>query len=147
MNQHKQSFVRSGRGWNLKPLSVGGLMLLFASLALVAPVWAGENGHKHDHNPDKQLEKLTKRLGLSEEQQAKIKPLLEQKAQQLDALHQQMKDVRQKTRGQIEAELTPDQVKAFQEHQEKRKERKESRKEKHREKHKKGGHGDEPSHE
>jgi len=103
------------------------------------PGWSGEGKHHHKHNPEKQLKKLTKRLGLTEAQQVKIKPILEQKAQQLNALHQQMKDVRQNSRAQIESELTPEQIATFKELREKRKERREAHKEKN-EKGKKGKH-------
>lgn len=144
MDQNTQVFGRQSRVVNVRPSFIGVLILSFCSLVLVSSGWAGKDGHRHDHNPEKHLAKMTERLGLSEAQQAKIKPLLEQKAQQLEALHQQMKDVRHNTRTQIESELTPDQLKTFKEFQEERKERMKSHKDKHDEgyngKHKKGGH-------
>ncbi|MDA0739232.1 MAG: periplasmic heavy metal sensor [Nitrospirae bacterium] len=144
MDQRRQVFGEQSRVVNFRASFIWGLTLAFCSLVLVSSGWAGEDGHRHDHNPEKHLAKMTERLGLTESQQAKIKPLLEQKAQQLEALHQQMKDVRQNTRTQLESELTPDQLKIFKEFQEERKERMKSHKDKHDEgykgKHKKGGH-------
>ncbi len=98
MDQHRQMCHRQSVVGTIMPFFMGMLTLVFCSLVLVSPGWTGEDGYRHNHNPEKQLQKLTKRLGLTEAQQAKIKPLLEQKAQQLEALHQQMKDIRQKTR-------------------------------------------------
>ena len=140
INQVSGSQTRIER---VRPYFMAVLILASFSLVFTATGWTGGNGHRHDHNPEKQLKKLTERLGLTEAQQAKVKPLLEQKAQQLGALHQQMKDVRQKTRAQIEAELTPEQISTFKEFREKRKAHKEAHKEKHgkgyKGKHKKGG--------
>lgn len=116
---------------------MGVLTLVFCALVFAVPGWSGEGKPHHKHNPEKQLKKLTKQLGLTEEQQVKIKPILEQKAQQLNALHLQMKEVRQHSRAQIESELTPDQVATFKELREKRKERREAHKEKHKKHHKK----------
>lgn len=144
MDHKHQHYSRQSRVVTSMPFYMGILTLAFCSFLLVSAGWTGEEGHRYGHNPEKQLKKLTKRLGLTEAQQAKIKPLLEQKVQQLQALHQQMKDVRQKTRAQIESELTPEQISAFNEFREKRKEHKEAHKEKHgkgyKGKHKKGGH-------
>ena len=144
MDQPMQGFCRQSRIMSIGPSFIGVLILAFCSFVVISPGWTGEGGHRHDHNPEKHLEKMTKRLGLSADQQAKIKPVLEQKAQQMEALHQQMKDVRQKANAQIESVLTPDQLKTFKEFQEERKERMRAYKGKHGEgykgKHKKGGY-------
>ncbi|MDT7040977.1 hypothetical protein [Candidatus Nitronereus thalassa] len=83
---HHRIFGTGRSGETLKSF-MGALALTVCSLVLVAAGWAGEGGHKHDHSPDKQIAKLTKRLGLSDAQQAKIKPILEDKAKKLDALY------------------------------------------------------------
>jgi len=145
MNQLRQVYRRQSEVVTIMPFFMGVLTLALFILVFVGPGWTGEKGRPHVHNPEKQLKKLTERLGLTEVQQAKIKPLLEQKAQQLEALHQQMKDVRQKTRAQIESELTAEQISTFNELREKRKEHKKSHKGNRgkgdKGKHNKGGYG------
>ena len=147
---HHRIHVSGRSGKTLKSF-MGVLTLTVCSLVLVSAGWAEEGGYRHDHNPDKQLAKLTKKLGLSDAQQAKIKPILEEKAKKLNALHQEMKSIHQNTAAQIEAELTPDQVKAFKELREKRKEAREKYQEKHGKGHKgkmhKDRHHDDDDHE
>jgi len=113
------------------------LMVLVSGVLVAAPGWAGDKGKHHGHDPEKKLQKLTKKLELTEEQQAKVKPILEQKHQQLQALHKQMKEIRMNARAQIEAELTPEQVAKLKELRDKHKQCKEGKKGKHGKKHKK----------
>ncbi|GJL52025.1 periplasmic heavy metal sensor [Candidatus Nitrospira salsa] len=113
------------------------LMVLVSGVLVAAPGWAGDKGKHHGHDPEKKLQKLTKKLELTEEQQAKVKPILEQKHQQLQALHKQMKEIRMNARAQIEAELTPEQVGKLKELRDKHKQCKEGKKGKHGKKHKK----------
>ena len=99
--------------------------------------WAGGGGHGHKHDPKTKLEWMTKKLDLTKEQQDKILPILQDKHQKMEALHNQMKEVRKNAMSRVEAELTPDQKETFQKLREKRKEKMKE----YREKHKKGkGH-------
>jgi len=94
--------------------------------------WA--DGDKHGgygHDPKSHVEYLTKKLDLTKEQQEKILPIMEDKHQKMEALHNQMKEIRQQAMGKIEAELTPDQQKKWQEMQKERKEKMKEYREKH----------------
>jgi len=103
------------------------VLTLFSFCLLIAhPGWAAEGMHRHD--PQKQLDRLTTRLGLTDAQQATIKPILEQKSQKIQALREQMKEARHMASGQIEAELTSDQLQTYKQLLEERKKRRENRK-------------------
>ena len=108
------------------PGFIGALTLFSFCFMFAATAWAGAGMHKHD--PQKQLDRLTQRLGLTDAQQAMIKPILEQKAQKIEAFREQMKEARQIASGQIEAELTSDQLQTYKQLQEERKKRREDRK-------------------
>ena len=107
------------------PGFIGALTLFFFCCIFAASAWAGDGMHRHD--PQKQLNRLTERLGLTDAQQAMIKPILEQKAQKIQALREQMKEARHIARGQIEAELTSDQLQTYKQLLEERKKRRENR--------------------
>ncbi len=126
----------------MKTIVMGALVLLVSGLLVVTPGLAGGKGKHHGHNPEKKLQKLTKRLGLSKEQQAKVKPILEQKHHKLQELHKQMKQVRKNARAQIEELLNPEQVEKYQHMREKYKQGKKNGKGKHGKKHKRGHHND-----
>ncbi len=75
-------------------------------------------------NPDRQLERLTKELGLSSDQQAQIKPLLVDRQQKMQALfqdqslsqddrRQKMRSIGEASRASIKALLTDDQKQKF----------------------------------
>ncbi|MHA6205712.1 hypothetical protein ACXU4B_14905 [Dyella soli] len=57
----------------------------FAQQGTPAPAAAG-NQHMHAFDPQQQLQRLTRQLQLTPDQQAKIGPLLQQRDQQLQAL-------------------------------------------------------------
>jgi Spy/CpxP family protein refolding chaperone len=89
-----------------------------------APAPGGTPAHAGRFNPHRMLRMLTERLNLTNDQQAKILPLLQAQADQLGALHndtslsdddkhQQMRAIMQTTRGQIRALLTPGQQPIF----------------------------------
>jgi len=63
------------------------------------------------------LEHMTKNLGLTPEQQAKIQPILDQAKPQVQAIHedakQKIKAIRDNARTQIRAVLTPEQQQKF----------------------------------
>lgn len=84
-------------------------------------------GH-HMMSPDQRLQHMTRQLDLNDDQQQKIKPMLEQEQQQLQALHQdtsmsrqdrmsKMMQIRQSTNDEINKVLSADQQKKFQEMQ------------------------------
>ncbi len=88
---------------------------------------AGPGGGAPRRGPmttEQRLQHLTKALNLTEDQQMKIKPILENETQQLQALHQdtsiaqqdrwpKMKAIRDNTTSQITPILTPDQQKKY----------------------------------
>jgi protein CpxP len=92
------------------------------------PEGAGPGGppRRGPMTTEQRLQHLTKALNLTEEQQTKIKPILENESQQLQALHQdtsvaqqdrwpKMKAIRDNTTSQITPILTPDQQKKYEE--------------------------------
>lgn len=81
-------------------------------------------GHRGMMSPDQRLAHLTKTLSLTSDQQAKIKPMLEQEQQQMQSLHQDTSmapadrrskamQIRQGTNDQIKSVLTADQQTKF----------------------------------
>jgi|GEM_PF-2943741 len=119
-------------------------LLLICALSLFgASAWADEGGHGYGHDPKSHLEHLTKKLDLTKEQQDKILPILQDKHEKMEALHAQMKEMRQQAMGKIEAELTPEQQTKWKEMQEERQEKMKEYKGKHEKGkgHEKGKHG------
>jgi Spy/CpxP family protein refolding chaperone len=113
--------------------------LLSTALVLSAgAAWAGGDGHGYKHDPKSKLERMTKKLDLTQEQQDKILPILQDKHQKMEALHNQMKEVRQNAMSQIEAQLTPEQQEKFQKSREERKKKMKEYREKHGKGHKNG---------
>jgi Spy/CpxP family protein refolding chaperone len=98
-------------------LSLGGLVYLQAKEP-------GEHGLKHEHhgpgpghamgNP---LEHLSKDLNLTDEQKAKVQPIIDQTKPQLEAIHQEamqkMQALLESTGAQIRPLLTPPQQQKF----------------------------------
>lgn len=116
-------------------------LLVICSFGLFgSAAWADDDGHGYKHDPKSRLERLTKKLDLTKEQQDKILPIIEEKHQKMQGLHEQMKEIRQHYMGKIEAELTPDQQKKWKEMQEERAEKMKEYQEKHG-KGKEQGHG------
>ena len=105
---------------------VGSAMILGVGAA-----WAGGGGHGYKHDPKSVLERMTEKLDLTQEQQDKILPILEDKHEKMEALHNQMKEMRQNAMSQIEAQLTPEQQEKFRKAREERKEKMKEYKEKH----------------
>ena len=85
----------------------------------------GRHGQMMGGNPDQHLQMLTKQLNLTQEQQDKIRPILQDqhtKMQQMmqnnqnasqDDRRSQMKELHENTVSQIKAVLNPDQQKKF----------------------------------
>ncbi len=87
----------------------------------------GGMGH-HMMTPDQRLEHMTKMLDLNQEQQTKIKPMLEQEQDQMQKLHadtsmtrqermSKMMEIRQSTNKQINGVLNSSQQKKWEEMQ------------------------------
>ncbi len=82
--------------------------------------------YHHHRSPEKQLAKLTTKLGLDATQQGQIKPVLVAQAEQLKSIfentsltkeqkHEQIKTLRESTKQQIESFLNPTQLAQFKE--------------------------------
>jgi protein CpxP len=117
-------------------LALGGILTLGVSNAATAqdnPAPAqqqGQPGRGPDRmNPDRQLERMTRELGLSTDQQAQIKPLLIERQQKMEATFQdqsasqqdrraKMQSIRQESQGKIEAVLNDQQKQKFEAMQE-----------------------------
>jgi Spy/CpxP family protein refolding chaperone len=80
--------------------------------------------HLHMMNPQRMLQRLSEQVNLTDDQKAKILPLLQAQADQLKALHddtslsddekhEKMRDIMQSTRKQIGDLLTPEQKEKF----------------------------------
>jgi len=100
-----------------------------------APEWHG----RKMPSPDQQLQHMTKALNLTADQQAKIKPILEDRQQKMSALMQdnslsredrraKFHEIGSSSREQIRAILTPDQQKTMDEMRAKREARWEKKK-------------------
>jgi len=85
-------------------------------------------GHQMAMSPDQRLQHMTKMLNLTDDQQQKIKPILDNENQQMQTLRQdttmsredkmtKMRDMRQSTNDQIKAVLNADQQKKWEEMQ------------------------------
>ncbi len=124
MDRHHEIRQRPSLSPSMKSIVMGAIIVLISGLLISAPGLAGGKGKHHGHDPERKLQKLTKRLGLSDEQQGKVKAILEEKHHKLQELHQQMKEIRKNAREQIKAQLTPEQVEKFKKQRGKRKHRK-----------------------
>jgi len=116
-------------------LALGGLLTLAVSGAAMAqdnaaPAPApgqeqGQSGRGPGRmNPDRQLEHMTRELGLSADQQTQIKPLLVDRQQKMEAIFQdqsiaqadrraRMQSIRQESQSKIEAVLNDQQKQKF----------------------------------
>jgi Spy/CpxP family protein refolding chaperone len=112
-----------------------------------ATTWADDDDRGYGHDPKSHLERLTKKLDLTKEQQDKILPIIEEKHQRMQGLHEQMKEIRQQAMGKIEAELTPEQQEKWKKMQEERQEKMKEYQEKHGKGDKKGKHDKGDKHE
>src|SRR6266487_3119140 len=86
-------------------IAVGGFVMIQAQ--------PGPGGHRHGKRF--MLERLTKELNLTSEQQTKVQPIIDQAKPQIAAIHheamQKIKGVMDSTMSQIRPLLTPDQQK------------------------------------
>jgi periplasmic protein CpxP/Spy len=98
-----------------------GLMIVGqTSHALQTAPAAQEHGAMGQMTPESRLKMLTEKLNLTEDQQAKVKPILEDESKQMKALHDdtsldpadrrvKMKELHDSSTEKINAILTPDQ--------------------------------------
>jgi hypothetical protein len=98
-------------------LALGGIIAVSANAALYAqdnsaqpttPQTSGEQQPGHNHrgdrmNPDRQLAHLSKTLDLTSDQQAQIKPILQDRQQKMQALWQDQSLSRQDKRAKAQA--------------------------------------------
>ncbi|WP_243040538.1 hypothetical protein [Dyella sedimenti] len=118
----------------MKRLPLYAALAFGLGLALSTHAFAQQQGgaasqHMHTPDPQQQLDRLTKQLQLTNDQQAKIGPILQQRQQQMDALRgdsslqpadrrAKVMSIMKDANDQIDAVLTPaqrDQVKAMRE--------------------------------
>ena len=89
-----------------------------------APGMGGHMGHRHMPTVDDQLKHMTKKLNLSDDQQAKLKPILEDQRKQMEGIRNdsslsredrfgKMREIRQSSDTQIKSVLNDDQQKNF----------------------------------
>jgi periplasmic protein CpxP/Spy len=111
----------------------GGAALAQDNAAAPAPSQGHGYGHR-DMNPDAQLQHLTKQLDLTAEQQTQIKPILENRDQQMKQIwqdqslapadrHTKVKAIQEDSKGKIEAVLNDTQKQKFEAMQERMHER------------------------
>ena len=136
-----QKISKRPRSWVSHVLMIG--MVGSALIVGAGTSWADGDGHGYKHDPKSKLEHLTKKLDLTQEQQDKILPILQDKHQKMEALHNQMKETCEQAMAQVEAQLTPEQKEKFQKSREERQEKMKEYKEKHKDGkgHGKGKHG------
>lgn len=95
------------------------------------PPPAGEHGPEHKGHRGDRLKMLAEKLDLSDDQKAKIKPIIEDEVKSAKAVHEdasldrkakwaKIEEIRKAHREQIKALLTPDQVKKLEELKEER---------------------------
>ena len=123
MKKHYLSFAMSAL------LSCGAALALPAAQdAAAAPQNHAEGEHRH-MDPERQLQFLTKKLNLSSEQQTQLRPILAERAQQVEALrsdtslakedkHEKMRTLHEESQSKIEAVLTAEQKKTYEQMQE-----------------------------
>jgi protein CpxP len=110
-----------------------GSLLFGLAIALTArPALAQE----HQATAESRLEEMSKQLNLTDDQKAKLKPILQDEAQQLQAVHNdaslsqdqkkaKAREIHAASKPQINSVLTPDQQKQWKEMKKKAKEQRE----------------------
>jgi len=101
-----------------------GAMAVFAQEPPAQPQGGGGWQRGQMPTPEQRLQRMTQALNLTEDQQAKIKPILENESTQMQSLRSdtslsqadqrtKMKQIRENTNSQINPILTPDQQKQY----------------------------------
>jgi protein CpxP len=115
---------------------IGSLLFGLAVTLTARPALAQE----HPATAESRLEEMSKQLNLTDDQKAKLKPVLQDEAQQLQAVHNdtslshdqkmaKVKEIREAHKPQINNVLTPDQQKKWEEMKKKAKEQREKKSE------------------
>jgi Spy/CpxP family protein refolding chaperone len=115
---------------------IGSLLLGLAVTLTTRPALAQE----HPATAENRLEEMSKQLNLTDDQKAKLKPVLQDEAQQLQAVHNdtslshdqkmaKVKEIREAHKPQINNVLTPDQQKKWEEMKKKAKGQREKKSE------------------
>jgi Spy/CpxP family protein refolding chaperone len=115
---------------------IGSLLFGLAVTLTARPALAQE----HPTTAESRLEEMSKQLNLTDDQKAKLKPVLQDEAQQLQAVHNntslshdqkmaKVKEIREAHKPQINDVLTPDQQKKWEEMKKKAKVQKEKKSE------------------
>ncbi len=115
---------------------IGSLLLGLAVTLTTRPALAQE----HPATAENRLEEMSKQLNLTDDQKAKLKPVLQDEAQQLQAVHNdtslshdqkmaKVKEIREAHKPQINDILTPDQQKKWEEMKKKAKGQREKKSE------------------
>ena len=101
-----------------------GAMAVFPQQQAAPPQGGGQWQRGQMPTPEQRLQRMTQALNLTEDQQAKIKPILENESTQMQGLRSdtslsqedrmaKMKQIRENTTSQINPILTPDQQKQY----------------------------------
>jgi len=125
--------MKSNRKNIIGMLSVAGLLAFSPALraqdstnmSTNMPSATAPGGTKHGNTVDRMIQRLTTQLNLTDDQQTKIKPILESQMQQISAVRQdttltpedrrtKMMAIRQATTTQMQGILTPDQFTQYQ---------------------------------
>lgn len=94
------------------------LSAFILAIIVAIPVFAmppGDGSHM--------MKGMTRHLDLTEEQQTQVQKIFDSKQEKREAIHSQMKALRDETNTEIKAVLTPEQLKKFEEMQAKRKQK------------------------
>jgi len=107
--------------------------------------WKGKKGD-HKEMVDHMVKRLTKKLDLSDEQQAGIRKIVEGKKQKMTELRKEFKEKMKALHTEIDIDITAlldaDQKEKYEEHKEKQQEKKKRKKKKWKEGHHKKHNGD-----
>lgn len=86
----------------------GLLTAMIPVTTLHADYGRGKKG-PHEFSVDEKVERMTKKLDLTSEQQSSIRTILEDKKSKMQSLHEQMKTLQDETQQKIDAVLTAEQ--------------------------------------
>jgi Spy/CpxP family protein refolding chaperone len=100
----------------MKTLLTALLITLFSFSALA--------GSHNDNHGDRRMEKMISKLDLTETQSEQVKSILESKKAEREAIHEQMKALREKTNQELSQVLTGEQMDKLASFQEKRRDKK-----------------------
>ena len=127
-------------------------------IAIAAPVPQDQSDSSHAHggmggrqmDPDRELQRLSKRLNLTDDQKNQIKPILADRQQQMRSLmqdsslqpndrHEKMRSIMEDTSNKVKAVLNDDQKAKFDQMQQQMRERMQQRRQAHQQNRESGG--------